>query len=93
MKLVQQRDSEDGPSIALRCKKLSQQSNVEADVLEVYYKRTLTILFLNNFLNELGERFTTHAYIASLGVCLIPKVLMERGIFMYKALPKCTKSD
>ena len=58
--------------------KTKQRSNVEADVPDVSYQITLAIPFLNHLLNELGERFTCNVNIAALGLCLIPKVLMEK---------------
>ena len=76
--LVQQSDCEE-PSIPRKCKKQTQRSNVEADVPEVYYRRTLAIPFLDHLLKELGERFTAHANIAALGLCLVPKVLMKKN--------------
>ena len=42
-------------------------------------RRTLAIPFLDHLLNELGERFKSHANIAALGLCLITKVLMEKN--------------
>ena len=55
------------------------RSNVKADIPEVYYRRTLAIPFLDHLFNELGEGFTSHANIAALGLCLVPKVLMEKN--------------
>ena len=78
VRLVQQSDCEE-PSIPRRCKTQTLRSNVEADVPEVYYRRTLAIPFLDHLLNELGERFTSHANIAALGLCLVPKVLIEKN--------------
>ena len=78
VELVQQSDCEE-PSIPHRCNKQTQRSNVEADDPEMYYRRTIAIPFLDHLLNELGERFTSHANIATLGLCLIPKVFMERS--------------
>ena len=49
------------------------------------YRRTIAISFVDHFLNELGERFTSHANIATLG--LWKEVT---GTFMYKASRRCS---
>ena len=48
------------PSIPWMCNKQTQRSNVEADVPEVYYRRSLTTFFLDHLLQEMKDRFSTN---------------------------------
>lgn len=66
------------PTIPRRCNRQTQRSNVEADSPEVYYRRALTIPFLDHLLSELEFRFSTNVKIAALGLCLVPSILLKR---------------
>ena len=54
------------PSIPRMCNRQTQRSNVEADIPEVYYRRSLTAPFLDHLLQEMEDRFTTNAKVATL---------------------------
>lgn len=51
------------------------EANLETP--EVYYQRVLTIPFLDHLASQLQEQFTEHAKTASLGLCLVPSVLLR----------------
>ena len=65
------------PSIPRRCSRQTQRDNVEGESPEVYYRRSLTIPFLEHLENELDNRFSHNAKIASSGLCLVPSVIMK----------------
>ena len=60
------------PSIPRRCNRQTQRANVEADIPEVYYRRSLTIPFLDHLIKELEDRFSSNAKVATSGLCLVP---------------------
>ena len=62
------------PSIPRRC---NRRANVEAEIPEVYYRRSLTIPFLDHLLQELDDRFSSNAKVATLGLCLVPSVISK----------------
>ena len=66
------------PTIPRTCKRQTQRANVEAEVPEVYYRRSLTIPFLDHFIRELEDRFSSNAMVATLGLCLVPSVISKR---------------
>ena len=65
------------PSIPRRCSRQMQWANVEAEVPEVYYRRSLTIPFLDHILQEMEDRFSLNAKMATLGLCLVPSVISK----------------
>lgn len=66
------------PSIPCRCNRQTQRANIEGEVPEVYYRRSLTIPFLDHLLGELEDRFSSNAKVATLGLCLVPSVILKR---------------
>ena len=66
------------PTIPRRYCRQTQRSNVEAESAEVYYRRSLTVPFIDHLRTELEERFSSNARIATLGLCLIPSVIMKK---------------
>eukprot|EP00731_Ephydatia_muelleri_P031439 Em0022g953a len=66
------------PSIPRMCSRQTQRSNVEADIPEVYYRRSLTAPFLDHLLQEMEDRFTTNAKVATLGLCLVPSTICKK---------------
>ena len=64
-------------NIPRRCCR-QKRSNIEAESPEVYYRRSLTVPFINHLLTELEERFSSNARIATLGLCLIPSVIVKK---------------
>ena len=62
------------PSIPRMCNKQTQRSTVEADVPEVYYRRS----FLDHLLQEMENRFSTNAKVATLGLCLVPSTICKK---------------
>ena len=43
----------------------------------MYYRRSLTIPFLDHLLQELDDRFSSNAKVATLGLCLVPSVISK----------------
>ena len=66
------------PSIPRRCSRQTQRVNVEAEEPKVYYRRSLTIPFLDYLLHELEDRFSFNAKVATLGLCLVPSVIFKK---------------
>ena len=66
------------PSILRRCNRQTQRANVEADIPDVYYRRSLTIPFLDHLIKELEDRFSTNEKVATSGLCLVPIVMSKR---------------
>ena len=56
----------------------TQRTNIEADLPEVYYRRSLTIPFLDHLLKELEDRFSSNAKVATGGLCLVPSAMSKR---------------
>ena len=68
------------PSIPRRCNRQTHRANVEAEVPEVYYRRSLTIPFLDHLIKELEDRFSSNAKVATSGLCLVPSVMSKRRL-------------
>ena len=66
------------PSIPRICNRQTQRSNVEAYVPEVYYRRSMTAPFLDHLLQEMEDRFSTNAKVATLGLCLVPSTICKK---------------
>ena len=66
------------PSIPRMCNRQTQRSNVEADIPEVYYRRSVTAPFLDHLLQEMEDRFTTNAKVTTLGLCLVPSTICKK---------------
>ena len=60
------------------CNRQTQRLNVEADIPEVYYRRSLTAPFLDHLLQEMEDRFTTNAKVATLELCLVPSTICKK---------------
>ena len=52
------------------CGRRTQKSNIPADVPKVYYRRTLTVLFLDHLISKLSDRFSANAKVITLGLLL-----------------------
>ena len=44
----------------------------------MYYRRSLTIPFLDHLIKELEDRFSSNSKIATSGLCLVPSVMSKR---------------
>ena len=66
------------PSIPRMCNRQTQRSKVEADVPKVYYRRSLPAPFLDHLLQEMKDRFSTNAKVATLGLCLVPSTICKK---------------
>ena len=66
------------PSIPQMCNGQTQRSNVEADVPEVNYRRSMAAPFLDRLLREMEDRFSTNAKVATLGLCLVPITICKK---------------
>lgn len=67
------------PTIPRRCSRQTQHANVETESPEVYYPRSLTVPILDHLLNELEDRFSSNANVATLGLCLVPSVFLKKN--------------
>lgn len=76
---VAEEEGTEEPSIPRRCGRQTQRDNVDGETAEVYYRRALTIPFLDHLISQLKERFNSHAKTASLGLCLVPSVMATRS--------------
>ena len=74
------------PSIPRRCNKQTQRANVEADEPEVYYRRSLTIPFLDHLMKELFHRMQK---VATSGLCLVPSVMSKKDNWKSKREGSC----
>ena len=48
------------------------------DIPEVYYRRSLTIPFLDHLIKELEDRFSSNAKVVTSGLCLVSSVMSKR---------------
>ena len=70
------------PSIPRRCQRQTHQANVEGETPEVYYRRSLTIPFLDHLLKELEDRFSSNAKVAtSVGSAWFPVLCSKELIW------------
>ncbi len=60
------------------CGRQTKRNNTPADGPEEYYKRSVTIPFLDHLLNELDTRFSCLHERAAVGMSLVPSVMLSR---------------
>ena len=63
------------PSIPRQCKRQSNQDNTPAEDSEAYYRRILTIPFLDHLIVEMKSRFSDTQRKAVLGLSLVPSAM------------------
>ena len=64
-----------GPEIPRRCGRQRHWDNVPAEDPKEYYKRSITIPFLDHLLTQLEERFSGDHQRVALGLSLVPSVM------------------
>ena len=65
------------PSVPRRCGKQHNRDNMLAEDSETYYRRTLTIPFLDRLIMEMNARFSDTQRKAVLGLNLVPTAMDE----------------
>ena len=68
------------PEIPRRCGRQTARSNVPGDTPEVYYKRSISIPFVDELLGHIGTRFSDIQQKALHGMTLVPSVLMDDSL-------------
>ena len=68
------------PQIPRRCNRQTARSNVPGDTPEVYYKRCISIPFIDELLGHLTSRFSDIQQKALKGLMLVPSVLMDSSL-------------
>jgi hypothetical protein len=63
----------DGPTIPRRCGRQRDRNNVPAE----YYKRSITIPFLDHLLSQLQSRFSSDQQLVARGLSLVPAIMKE----------------
>ena len=64
------------PAIPRRCGRQQHWANMPAENTSDYFKRVITIPFLDHLLVEMRSRFATYQVTALQGLCLVPSVLV-----------------
>ena len=67
----------DGPTILQRCGRQRGWDNVPAEELAEYYKRSITIPFLDHLLSQLQSRFSSDHQLVARGLSLVPAIMKE----------------
>ena len=63
------------PSVPCRCGRQCNRDNTPAEDSETYYRRTLTVLFLDQLIMEMNSRFSETQKKAVLGLSLVPAAM------------------
>ena len=66
------------PSVPRRCGRQTNRDNTPAEDSITYYRRTLTIPFLDQLIVEMNSRFSSTQRKAVLGLSLVPAMMHER---------------
>ena len=69
-----------GPQLPRRCSVQTARCNMPGDTPEVYYKRTVSIPFLDELISHLRSRFSTIQEKAIKGMTLVPSVIVESNV-------------
>ena len=72
-----QRDNACPPELPRRCMHQAARDNTPADTPEMYYKRTVSIPFLDELIGHLRSRFANIQQQAMRGLTFVPSVLMD----------------
>ena len=75
------------PQLPRQCAVQRGRSNTPGDTPEEYYRRTISIPFLDKLLSHLESRFSDIQQKAIDGMKIVPSVLMD------KSVPQCTSQD
>lgn len=68
------------PQLPRRCSRQVARSNIPGETPEIYYKRTITIPFLDQFISHLNSRFSDIQQKAIMGMKIVPSVLMDNSL-------------
>ena len=63
-----------------RCSRQTARSNTPGETPEIYYKRTITIPFLDQLISHLNSRFSDIQQKAIMGMKIVPSVLMDNSL-------------
>ena len=64
------------PSLPRICSRQSYRSNIPADSPSDYYRRLISIPFIDHLLSEMHSRFSSHQQTALLGLSVVPSVIV-----------------
>lgn len=65
------------PQLPRCCGRQTARNNTPGDTPEIYYKRTISIPFLDELINHLKSRFSDVQQKAIMGMTIVPSVLMD----------------
>ena len=65
------------PELPRRCRIQTARSNVPGDTPEVYYRRTISVPFLDELVSHLKTRFSNLQEKAIMGMTLVPSVMVN----------------
>ena len=65
------------PQLPRRCNRQTARSNTPGETPEIYYKRTISIPFLDELISHLNSRFSDIQQKAIMGMRIVPSVLMD----------------
>lgn len=68
------------PQLPRRCGRQTARSNTPGDTPESYYRRTISIPFLDELLTHLNSRFSNIQQKAIMGMTIVPSVLVDETI-------------
>lgn len=68
------------PQLPRRCSRQVACSNIPGETPEIYYKRTITIPFLDQLISHLNSRFSDIQQKAIMGMKIVPSVLMDNSL-------------
>ena len=68
------------PQLPRRCNRQTARSNAPGETPEIYYKRTISIPFLDELISHLNSRFSDIQQKAIMGMRIVPSVLMDNSL-------------
>ncbi|XP_068122100.1 52 kDa repressor of the inhibitor of the protein kinase-like [Hyperolius riggenbachi] len=63
------------PSIPRRCPKQTLRSNIPAETTEIYFRRILSVPYLDYLITELKSRFANHQKTSMMALTIVPSVI------------------
>ena len=69
----------DGPTVPRRCGRQRGRDNVPAEEPAEYYKRSITIPFLDHLVTQLQSRFSNDQQLVARGLSLVPAIMKDSG--------------
>ena len=68
------------PQLPRRCSRQTARSNTPGETPEIYYKRTISIPFLDQLISHLNSQFSDIQQKAIIGMKIVPSVLMDNSL-------------